>query len=110
MTGPEANSQAVRSANLFMDSLEASTKEYLKRMFPSEDDSHTMELIDLMTSKNPDEKIRAKVAVEGGFDPCAEKENNATLFKRHVEMISGVPEGMKNCWCFSIQTLKSWWC
>ena len=86
MTGPEANSQAVRSANLFMDSLEASTKEYLKRMFPSEDDSHTMELIDLMTSKNPDEKIRAKVAVDGGFDPCAEKENNATLFKRHVEM------------------------
>ena len=57
-------------------------REYLEIMFPSGDGSHTMELIDLMTSKNPDSKIRAKVAVEGGFDPCSKEKNVDTLFRR----------------------------
>ena len=66
MTGPKAVFQASQNDQSLIDSIEDEINEYLKLMFPSEDTSETMQLIELMTSRDPNSKIRAIVATEGG--------------------------------------------
>ena len=90
MSGPQAVLLAGQEndKSLF-DSIEDLTEDYLKLMFPFGNEPHSLELsyemIDLMTSRNPDSKIRAKVATEGGYDPCAADDYSkaSSLFKRH---------------------------
>ena len=65
MTGPKAVLQASQNDESFTDSIEDLIDEYLELIFPSEDTSETMQLIELMTSRDPDSKIRAIVATEG---------------------------------------------
>ena len=67
MTGPKAVLQASQNDESFTDSIEDLIDEYLELIFPSEDTSETMQLIELMTSRDPDSKIRAIVATEGGI-------------------------------------------
>ena len=68
MTGPKAVLQASQNDESFTDSIEDLIDEYLELIFPSEDTSETMQLIELMTSRDPDSKIRAIVATEGQND------------------------------------------
>ena len=68
MTGPKAILQASQNDESFTDSIEDLIDEYLELIFPSEDTSETMQLIELMTSRDPDSKIRAIVATEGQND------------------------------------------
>ena len=65
MTGPKAVLQASQNDESFTDSIEDLIDEYLELIFPSEDTSETMQMIELMTSRDPDSKIRAIVATEG---------------------------------------------
>ena len=67
MTGPKAVLQASQNDESFTDSIDDLIDEYLELIFPSEDTSETMQLIELMTSRDPDSKIRAIVATEGGI-------------------------------------------
>ena len=83
MTGPKAVLQASQNDESFIDSIEDLIDEYLELIFPSEDTSETMQLIELMTSRDPDSKIRAIVATEGGYDPCADDKTEDALYKRH---------------------------
>ena len=68
MTGPKAVLQASQNDESFTDSIEDLIDEYLELIFPSEDTSETMQLIELMTSRDPDSKICAIVATEGQND------------------------------------------
>ena len=83
MTGPRAVLQAAQNDESFIDSIEDLIDEYLELIFPSEDTSETMQMIELMTSRDPDSKIRAIVATEGGYDPCADDKTEDALYKRH---------------------------
>ena len=47
------------------------SKAYIEESFPGLPQDHTpLELIQLLTTQNPDALIRSKVANDGGFQPC----------------------------------------
>ena len=96
MTGPKAVLQASQNDESFTDSIEDLIDEYLELIFPSEDTSETMQLIELMTSRDPDSKIRAIVATEGqndfwmsSFEPKNEQNISvfSTLTSKMVQII-----------------------
>jgi hypothetical protein len=54
--------------------LERWSGSYLEKYFPGldEESKSPVDLINLMTTKNPDALIQAEVATQGGYNPCAE--------------------------------------
>lgn len=59
----------------YLDEIIPLVMEYLKKYFPMKDGSEPdmefiAKLLELMTTSNPDAKISATVATEGGYNPC----------------------------------------
>ncbi len=57
--------------------------DYIKDNFPGlPEDNSPLDLIQLMTTQNPDALIRSEVAKEGGYNPCEEAEGAISKKKK----------------------------
>ena len=65
-----------------------------------------MDLLQLMTSKNPDADLSSKVIFEGGYNPCANDSKSVTSRRKRQAAPSGCNDGFvldaNNSLCYKV--------